>query len=232
MIIDVIIPALNEEKSIGFVIKAIPKGFVRNIYVCDNNSTDATTVRALEAGAQVLVAGKKGYGSACQAGIQKIIANGTANYPDILVFIDGDYSDYPEEMILLVDKMQTEGLDLVIGSRISGNLEKGALTIVQRFGNKLATYLIRIFFKYHFTDLGPFRAIRFQKLLELKMEDPNYGWTVEMQVKAAKHKFRVGEVPVSYRKRIGISKISGTFKGVIGAGSKILLIIFKSFVKG
>lgn len=232
LVIDVIIPALNEEKSIALVINDLPKGLIRHIYVCDNQSSDATKSKALSAGAKVISATERGYGAACFRGIQHIHNLGAAQFPDVVVFIDADYSDYPAELPLLISKLQSEKLDMVIGSRVLGKSEKGALSNVQRFGNQLATFLIRILFNVKYTDLGPFRAIRFIKLLSLNMEDRNYGWTVEMQVKAAKMKFRIGEVAVSYKNRIGESKISGTFRGIIGAGSKILLIIFKSFVKG
>lgn len=224
-IIDVIIPAYNEEKSIGKVIQDIPKDIVRNIIVCNNNSTDTTAEVSLNAGAKVVDAPKKGYGSACLAGMS-FIANQEVK-PDIIVFIDGDYSDYPEEIIDLVKPIQDENIDLVIGSRALGDLEPGSMTIQQIFGNWLATNLIKLFYKYEFTDLGPFRAIRYDKLLDIKMEDPDFGWTVEMQVKAAKLKLTCTEIPVKYRKRIGVSKVSGTVKGTILAGHKILWTIFK-----
>ena len=147
--------------------------------------------------------------------------------PDTIVFIDGDYSDYPEEMTNLLLPIKESDMDMVIGSRALGNLQKGSMTPQQIFGNWLATTLIRLIYKYEFTDLGPFRAIRYDKLLEIKMQDQTYGWTVEMQLKAAKHKFKCTEVPVDYRKRIGVSKVSGTVKGTILAGYKILLWIFK-----
>lgn len=231
-VVDVIIPALNEEASIGKVIQAIPKNLIRTIYVCDNGSQDKTADVAQKHGAVVLVAPRRGYGSACLTGIQHICTKPQELYPDILVFIDGDYSDYPEELALILDPFKDPKMDLIIGSRVLGNSEIGSLGIIQRFGNKLACFLIKKLYKYKFTDLGPFRAIRFCKLLELKMEDPDYGWTVEMQIKASKRKMKFGEVPVSYRKRIGKSKISGTIKGIFGAASKILLTIFKTYVKG
>jgi glycosyltransferase involved in cell wall biosynthesis len=215
LIIDVIIPVFNEESSIGFVIRDIPHRLVRNIYVCDNGSTDQSAEIASEAGAIVLLESKKGYGAACLHAVRYI-----------------DYSDRASEMDLLIQKLKEDQLDLVIGSRVLGNAAQGSLGVVQKFGNRLATWLIRLLFNYRYTDLGPFRAIRFTKLLELDMKDKDYGWTVEMQVKAAQKKFRVGEVAVSYHKRIGKSKISGTLKGILGAGSKILYTIFKSFVKG
>ena len=231
-VVDVIIPALNEEQSIGLVIDAIHREVVRSIYVCDNGSQDATVEVSKAHGATVLHAKQRGYGSACKTGIQHLIELGPNSYPDILVFMDGDYSDYPEELLKLLEPFQDSDIDLVIGSRVKGNPEAGSLGLIQRFGNVLACFLIKLLYKYEFSDLGPFRAIRFDKLLELKMEDPDYGWTVEMQIKAARSKMKFGEVPVSYRKRIGKSKISGTIKGIFGAASKILLTIFKTYVKG
>lgn len=226
-IVDVIIPAYNEGLSIGKVIKAIPKDLVRDIIVCNNNSTDDTASRAIEAGAIVVDQPIRGYGNACLAGMKYISDRPVSTHPEIVVFMDGDYSDYPEEMSILL-KPIFEGKDMVIGSRVLGNPEKGALTIPQQFGNGLATHLIKVLFGHAFTDLGPFRAIRWQKLLELGMQDKTYGWTVEMQVKAVKKKLQCAEVPVSYRKRIGTSKVSGTVKGTILAGYKILWTIFKS----
>ena len=226
-VIDVIIPAYNEEKSIGKVIGDIPKELVRSIIVCNNNSTDNTTAIALEAGARVVEQPIKGYGNACMSGIEFIRQQEQQTHPDIIVFMDADYSDYPTEMSSLIEPI-LNGKDLVIGSRVRGFSMKGSLTFPQRFGNWLATSLIQLFFGFRFTDLGPFRAIRWHKLLELNMQDRNFGWTVEMQVKAVKQKMNCCEVPVSYRKRIGKSKISGTMKGAFLAGNKILWIIFKS----
>jgi glycosyltransferase involved in cell wall biosynthesis len=226
-IVDVIIPAYNEGQSIGKVIKAIPKGLVRDIIVCNNNSTDDTALRAREAEAIVVDQPIRGYGNACLAGMKHISSRPETDHPEIVVFMDGDYSDYPEEMPLLLVPI-LDGKDLVIGSRVIRQPEKGAMTRPQQFGNWLATHLIKILFGFQFTDLGPFRAIRWQKLLALNMRDRTYGWTVEMQVKAVKLKFMCAEVPVSYRKRIGTSKVSGTIKGTILAGYKILWTIFKS----
>ena len=224
-IIDVVIPAYNEEMSIGKVINDIPKNLVRDIFVCNNNSTDATKRVAEQAGAIVLDEDKKGYGSACLKGIAQIDQNPVK--PDIVVFIDGDYSDHPEEMPELVAPIIDSAYDMVIGSRALGNLEKGAMQVQQIFGNWLATSLIRLIYNYHFTDLGPFRAIRYDRLKQIDMIDKDFGWTVEMQVKAAKHGLKTTEVPVTYRKRIGVSKVSGTVKGTILAGHKILWTIFK-----
>lgn len=226
-VIDVIIPAYNEEKSIGLVIRDIPKNLVREIIVCNNNSTDQTAAVARESGATVVDQPRKGYGSACLKGMAYIQAKPKNEQPDILVFLDGDYSDHPEEMTQLVQPILDEGVDLVIGSRALGNMERGAMMPQQVFGNWLATTLIRLFYDYHFTDLGPFRAIRWDRLLEIDMEDPDFGWTVEMQVKAAKYKLKCTELPVQYRKRVGVSKVSGTIRGTILAGHKILWTIFK-----
>ena len=224
-LIDVIIPAYNEESSIGMVLKDIPSELVREVIVCNNASTDNTEAVAKEHGATVVLASEKGYGAACLAGISHIKQNSIA--PDIVVFLDGDYSDHPEEMVHLVKPILEEDVDMVIGSRALGRLESGSMMPQQIFGNWLATTLIKFFYKYTFTDLGPFRAITYQKLVELDMQDRDFGWTVEMQVKAAKYKLKCTEVAVNYRKRIGVSKVSGTIKGTILAGHKILWTIFK-----
>jgi glycosyltransferase involved in cell wall biosynthesis len=203
----------------------IPKHLIREIIVCNNNSTDRTAEVATQAGATVVFQPLKGYGNACLKGMEYIARKVTS--PNIVVFIDGDYSDHPEELSLLIAPI-TEGVaDMVIGSRALGARESGSMTPQQVFGNWLATYLIRLFFKYTFTDLGPFRAIRYDKLLEINMVDKNFGWTVEMQVKAAKKKLRCTEIPVTYRRRIGVSKVSGTIKGTVLAGYKIILTIFR-----
>ena len=215
----VIIPALNEELSIGRVLSAIPD-WVDDIIVVDNGSTDATPGVAREHGARVFFEPRRGYGSACLLGISRL------SDPDVVVFLDGDYSDYPEEMDTLVDPIVDGKADMVIGSRVLGQRESGALTPQAIFGNWLSCTLMRWFWKVRYTDLGPFRAIRFSALERLAMHDPDYGWTVEMQIKAAKEGLQVKEVPVSYRRRIGESKVSGTIRGVVGAGTKILATIF------
>jgi glycosyltransferase involved in cell wall biosynthesis len=225
-VIDVIIPAYNEERSIGKVIREIPREFVREIIVCDNNSTDATEFFAIEAGATVVNQPVRGYGNACLSAIAHIFKKPIEMHPEIVVFMDGDYSDFPSEMMSLIEPIM-QGHDLVIGSRTTGNYQAGSMTKPQIFGNWLATNLIRILYGVQFTDLGPFRAIRWNKLLELNMKDKNFGWTVEMQVKAVKQNLACIEVPVSYRKRIGQSKISGTLKGSLMAGHKIIWTIFK-----
>lgn len=221
MKISVIIPAFNEEHSIGKVITDIPKELVHEIIVVDNACTDRTVEVAESAGARVVREERRGYGYACLAGIAAL------NAPDIVVFLDGDYSDYPAEMSMLVQPVLSGGVELVIGSRIRGTREKGALLPQARFGNALATFLIRLLFGVRYTDLGPFRAIRYDRLCEMNMQDKTFGWTVEMQVKAAKMGLRVCELPVSYRKRIGQSKITGTVQGTIKAGYKILATIFR-----
>ncbi|MEM9545918.1 MAG: glycosyltransferase family 2 protein [Bacteroidota bacterium] len=224
-VIDVIIPAYNEEKSVANVITDIPKDWVRNIIVANNNSSDNTASVAREAGAIVVDQPKSGYGNACLKGME-YVADQTI-HPDIIVFLDGDYSDYPQQLPEVVRPIMEEGADMVIGSRATGEMEKGAMMPQQIFGNWLATSLIKLIYGYEFTDLGPFRAIRYDKLLEIDMQDKNFGWTVEMQVKAAKLKLKCAEVPVKYRVRIGVSKVSGTIKGTILAGHKILWTIFK-----
>ena len=226
-IIDVIIPAYNEELSIAKVIRDIPNDLVRNIIVCNNNSSDATAVVASTAGAIVADEPSPGYGNAYLRGMAYIEALPSNEKPDILVFMDGDYSDYGEEMYELVKPILDDGMEMVIGSRALGRRERGSMTTPQVFGNWLSTTLIRWLYGYRFTDLGPYRAIRYPSLLALKMADRNFGWTVEMQVKAAKHKLKTTEIAVNYRKRIGTSKVSGTIKGSISAGYKILWTIGK-----
>ncbi len=226
-IIDVIIPAYNEEKSIGNVLKDIPKELVRDIIVCNNASTDNTKAVAIANGAIVVDQPEKGYGNACLKGIGYIKEKATEEQPDIVVFLDGDYSDHPEEMPKLIQPITEDGMDMVIGSRSMGTLEKGAMMPQQIFGNWLATTLIKFFYNYQFTDLGPFRAITWKQLMAIDMQDRDFGWTVEMQVKAAKFGLKCTEVPMTYRKRIGVSKVSGTIRGTILAGHKILWTIFK-----
>ncbi|MCY4263179.1 MAG: glycosyltransferase family 2 protein, partial [Candidatus Dadabacteria bacterium] len=207
----VIIPALNEEVSIGRVIADIPKEFVAEVVVVNNGSSDSTAKIASDFGATVVNEERKGYGHACLAGIDYI--KNSSYLPDIIVFLDGDYSDYPGEIKHLLLPLTEGGYDLVIGSRTIGERQKGALLPQAIVGNYIATRLIKLFYGVSFTDLGPFRAMRYEKLLSLDMRDRTFGWTVEMQVKAAKRGFRCTEVPVSYRKRIGTSKITGTIAG-------------------
>jgi len=223
-IIKVIIPAFNEEDSIKHVINDIPD-IVDEVIVVSNNSTDNTEKNAKGSGATVLVEPQKGYGYACLKGMDYIAQQ--EKKAGIIVFLDGDYSDYPEELVKIVNPIIEDNVDFVVGARVKELREKGSMTLPQIFGNWLATSLMRLFFRSTFTDLGPFRAIKYSKLLDLKMEDKTYGWTVEMQLKALKQKFTYREIPVNYRNRIGVSKVSGTIKGAIFAGVKILWWIFK-----
>ncbi len=222
--IKVIIPAYNEQDSIGNVIRDIPK-IVDEIIVVSNNSTDKTEENATKAGATVLTENRKGYGYACLKGMDYISKQ--KSKPEIVVFLDGDYSDYPEQLTELIAPIVQQDLDFVIGARVKELRETGAMTPQQIFGNWLATSLMKLFFNARFTDLGPFRAIKYNKLLALDMEDKTYGWTVEMQLKALKQKLTYTEIPMKYRNRIGVSKVSGTVKGSIFAGIKILGWIFK-----
>ena len=220
----VIIPAFNEEASIGKVIQEIPE-IVSEIIVVSNNSTDKTAEVAENAGATVLFEANKGYGYACLKGMDYI--SRMSEKPSIIVFLDGDYSDYPAELTQIIEPIISDNLDMVIGARVSKLRENGSMTFPQRFGNWLATSLMKLLFNANFTDLGPFRAIKYSKLLQLNMQDKTYGWTVEMQLKAIKQNFSYIEVPVHYKNRIGVSKVSGTIKGAIFAGVKILTWIFK-----
>ena len=226
--IKVIIPAFNEADSIGHVIKELPTT-VSEIIVVNNNSTDDTVKNAEKAGATVLTEKRKGYGYACLCGLDYVAKQ--SKVPDIIVFIDGDYSDYPEELDQVVAPILENGVDFVVGARKKSLREEGSMTPQQIFGNWLATFLMHLFFGAKFTDLGPFRAIKYEKLKELEMEDKTYGWTVEMQLKILKKKMTYIEVPVHYKKRIGVSKVSGTVKGSIFAGIKILGWIFKYSIK-
>lgn len=223
--IRVIIPAFNEERSVAHVVKDIPSEWVEEEIVVNNASTDNTVEVAQQAGATVLTEMTPGYGNACLKGIEYI----TKERPntDIVVFLDGDYSDYPQQLPEVVSPIIERDFDLVIGSRALGRRESGSMTVPQVFGNWLATTLLKWFYGVKFTDLGPFRAIKYDKLMEIGMVDRDYGWTVEMQLKAAKHKLKCTEVAVNYKRRIGVSKVSGTVKGTVMAGYKILYTIFK-----
>jgi glycosyltransferase involved in cell wall biosynthesis len=221
MKVAVIIPALNEEGAIGAVIDEIPRPLVERVIVVDNGSSDRTAEVAREHGAVVVREEHRGYGNACLRGIAAL------DGAEIVVFLDGDHSDFPEEIVDLVDPIEKGEADMVIGSRPLGNPERGALTPQQVFGNRLACAMIRILFRHKYTDLGPFRAIRAEALHSLGMLDRTYGWTVEMQVKAVRKGLRVREVPVRYRRRIGKSKVSGTVRGTLGAGYKIITTILR-----
>ncbi len=224
-IIDVIIPAFNEERSIGKVVSEIPMDWVRNVFVANNGSTDATVNVAESYGAIVVTENRMGYGWACLKAMEAI--SKLEITPDIVVFLDGDYSDYPEQLIDLVKPIIEKDIKLVIGSRVSGKRERNSLTPQQVFGNWLATKLMRIFYRLKYSDLGPFRAIDYRSLIALQMADKTYGWTIEMQLKAGRKKMSYCEVPVDYRKRIGVSKVSGTIKGSVLAGIKIIFAVWK-----
>lgn len=223
--IKVIIPAFNEQNAVGQVLREIPSGLVSEVIVVNNGSTDDTEAVARKLGATVLTEQQKGYGNACLKGMAYIAS--LSEKPDIIVFIDADYSDYPEEMVAMVQPIIENKADLVIGSRALGQRERGSMTPQQIFGNWLATALLKKFYNVEFTDLGPFRAIRYSSLMQINMQDKTYGWTVEMQLKAAKNKLNCTEIPVKYRKRIGVSKVSGTIKGTFMAGYKIIWTIIK-----
>jgi glycosyltransferase involved in cell wall biosynthesis len=217
----VVIPARDEEASLPLVLDAIPAGLAQEVVVVDNGSTDRTAEVARARGASVVLEPRHGYGAACLRGIGHL----RASPPDIVVFLDGDFSDHPEEMGSLVEPIVEDRADLVIGSRVPGRRERGALLPQARFGNWLASRLIRALYGGPCTDLGPFRAVRFDALLRLGMADRDFGWTAEMQVKALKRGLRLREVPVSYRRRVGRSKITGTVRGTVQAGVKILWTI-------
>jgi glycosyltransferase involved in cell wall biosynthesis len=223
--ISVIIPAYNEELSIGLVLKDLPQEKLHEIIVVDNRSTDQTPKVAAENGARVIAEPLRGYGSACLRGISALTD------PDIVVFLDGDYSDYPEEINLLIDPIIRGEKDFVLGSRMILPESRKALLPQSRYGNQLAVFLMSLFFGgYSFTDLGPFRAISYKALKQIKMQDTNFGWTVEMQIKALKNNLRILEIPVKYRMRVGVSKITGTISGTFKAGTKIIYTIFKYFL--
>ncbi|MEP7010024.1 MAG: glycosyltransferase family 2 protein [Acidobacteriota bacterium] len=222
--IDVVIPALNEEASLPLVLAGLPRPPVRRIVVADNGSTDATAQVAVAGGAVVVPAARRGYGSACLAGLAHLRKH---DPPDIVVFIDADFSDHPEELPEVVAPILAGTADVVIGSRVLGRRERGALLPQARAGNLVACLLIRLLYGHRYTDLGPFRAARWDALERVGMSDPNFGWTAELQVKALRAGLRVVEVPVSYRKRVGVSKITGTIRGTIAAGYKILWTVLR-----
>jgi glycosyltransferase involved in cell wall biosynthesis len=224
-IVDVIIPALDESRSIPLVLADLPRERLRHVVVVDNGSSDGTAGVAAAAGATVLREPRRGYGRACLTGIDWLA--GRSPPPEVVVFLDADYSDHPEELPALVEPIARDEADLVIGSRTLGEAEPGALLPQARFGNRLASFLIRLLYGEAVTDLGPFRAIRFDALESLAMADTDFGWTAEMQVKAARRGLRYREVPASYRRRVGVSKITGTLSGTLRAGYKILYTVFR-----
>jgi glycosyltransferase involved in cell wall biosynthesis len=217
-----IIPALNEAPAIGLTLERVPRGLYKQIIVSDNGSTDRTAEIARQAGATVVSEPHRGYGSACLRALASLPPE-----VDTVVFMDADSSDDPSEAASLLEPILKGRADLVLGSRTLGIAEKGALQPHQRFGNELATFLIRVLFGHRYTDLGPFRAIRLDALQKLDMQDRNYGWTIEMQIKAVQQKLRIEEIPVSYRNRIGVSKVSGNLRASIMAGIKILWTVFR-----
>jgi glycosyltransferase involved in cell wall biosynthesis len=220
-------PALNEEEALAKVLDELPRSLFACVVVVDNGSTDATVAVARRGGAEVVEERQRGYGRACQTGLARLGSDA-----DIVVFMDADGSDIPAEAISLIEPILSGKADLVIGSRAVGSAEPGSLRWAQRWGNKLAVGLIRLLYGFRYTDLGPFRAVRWQSLQRLGMRDNNYGWTVEMQVKALQRGLRVEERPVSYRVRIGQSKISGTVTGTVKAGAKILWTIARLRLAG
>lgn len=222
--VDVVSPVYNEADSLPLVLADIPRPPVRRVVMADNNSTDGSAEVARAHGAEVVPAPVQGYGSACLAALAELRRVGP---PDVVVFLDADYSDHPEELPKVIQPILDHEADVVIGSRVLGNRQPGALLPQARAGNFVACLMIRILYGYRYTDLGPFRAITWTALERLKMDDPNFGWTAEMQVKALRHGLRVVEVPVSYRKRVGVSKITGTVKGTILAGIKILSTVLR-----
>ena len=222
--ISVIIPAYNEEESLPHVLNDLPRNRLHQVIVVDNRSTDRTSEVARENGATVVHERRRGYGQACLSGMDAL------DNPDIVVFLDGDYSDFPEEIDLLVEPILSGEADFIVGSRMILEESRKALLPQARYGNQLAVFLIRIFFGHRFTDLGPFRAIRYESLQAIGMRDKNFGWTVEMQIKAVQKGLRIREVPVRYRMRIGVSKITGTVSGTLRAGAKIIYTIFKYLI--
>ncbi len=220
----VIIPARDEEKALPLVLRDLPPNVIDRVIVVDNGSRDRTAAVARAAGAEVVSEPRPGYGRACLKGLAHL----RAQPPEIVLFLDADHSDYPEEASLLLGPIDHDAADFVLGSRALGRREKGAMPGHARYGNRLICLLIRILFGHRYTDLGPMRAIRYSRLLELEMRDIGYGWTVELQIKAVRNRLRIREVPVSYRRRVGKSKGSGPISGSLGAGFKMLGVIARS----
>ena len=223
MRVSVVIPTHNEARSIGRVLADVPPGIVTEVLVVDSNSTDGTAEIAATMGARVLHESRRGYGRACLTGISNV------QNPDIVVFLDGDYSDRPAELPLLLGPIIEGRADITLGSRVVAERNHAALPWHQRFGNRLAAILITFLYRVQITDLGPFRAARIDVLHALDLEQATYGWAVEMILKGAKAGFRIVEVPVSYHPRIGTSKIGGTVRGTIGAGWYILTLIARYY---
>ena len=223
MKISVVIPTLNEEKAIGDVVRAVPRDGIHNVIVVDNGSTDNTVERATSAGARVINESRRGYGAACLAGAKAAAADDA----EVIVFLDGDRSDDPMQLEAVAGPVIGDMADLVIGSRIKGNLEKGAMPMHGRIGNILIVFLVRLLYRVNITDIGSFRAIKAQKLFDLNMEQMTYGSPVEMVVKAARRGLRIQSVPIHYRKRIGESKVTGTLKGSILAAYYMFLVPLK-----
>ncbi len=220
----VIIPVFNEEESLPLVLRDLPS--VGRVIVVDNGSTDRSGALARQQGAVVICEPRRGYGSACLAGIAAVQSDALSTAaPEVVVFLDGDYSDHPDQLPELVEPILAGDVDFVVGSRMRGEREPGAMLPQALFGNRLACFLMWLFWGARFTDLGPFRAISWEALQRLGMSDQNFGWTVEMQIKATVAKLRTREIPARYRRRIGTSKISGTFSGTCKAGYKILYTI-------
>lgn len=223
--ISVVIPTYNEARAIGQVVREVPRNRVQEVIVVDNGSTDGTAERAAAAGARVIYEARKGYGSACWAGAQ------VARKSDLIVFLDGDRSDDPAQLEHIVNPIIRDQADLVIGSRIGGNLEKGSMPLHAQLGNRLVVFLLRLFYGVRITDIGSFRAVRSRELFGLGMEQMTYGWPVEMVVKAARSKLRIQSVPIRYRKRIGVSKVSGSLRGSFLAMYYMFLVPLKYLFK-
>jgi glycosyltransferase involved in cell wall biosynthesis len=225
MKVSVVIPAFNEEQAIGRVVRAVPKDLVDEVIVADNGSTDGTAKQAAAAGARVIHESRRGYGSVCLAGAK------AARESEVVVFLDGDRSDDPGQLDAITKPVIQDQADLVIGSRIGGDLEKGAMPIHGRVGNRFIVFLLKLLYGVRITDIGSFRAIKTKTLFELKMEQMTYGWPVEMVVKAARKKLRIQSVPIKYRRRIGVSKVTGTFRGSIMAAYYMFLVPLRYLIR-